>query len=153
MQEASLRTWGGRDVCSNSPTGSLGEGGQSLSTVLEGRWVWMLQTQKGFPWHGIADFCNIVHLKFCNIVSSTLNIRKAFNGWYGGLTTHIRHDLHHLFRFFIVVVGVFLAAPVGYGSSRARDWIWAAAAAMLDPWPTVLSQGCNPCLHSDRSDS
>ena len=33
-----------------------------------------------------------------------------------------------------------MAAPVAYGSSRARDWIWAAASAMLAALTDVQGQ-------------
>ena len=57
----------------------------------------------------------------------------------------------------LVLFCFLMATPAAFGSSWARDWIWAAAvtystaAAMLDPSPTALGWGWNPHLYSNTS--
>ena len=52
-----------------------------------------------------------------------------------------------------------MAAPTAYGSSEARDWIWATAttyataAAMQDPLTHDARPGSNWHLHSDQAAS
>ena len=36
------------------------------------------------------------------------------------------------------------AAPMAYGSSSARDWVWATAVTMLDPLPHCAAPGSKP---------
>ena len=45
----------------------------------------------------------------------------------------------------------FMAAPMAYGSSQARDWVQASAAAMPESQPKGLDKRSNQCLHRNPS--
>ena len=60
------------------------------------------------------------------------------NGAWQGQQNAVGYFLHILISFFF-----FLAVPTAYGCSLARDWTWATAAAMPDPYPTEPGQGSN----------
>ena len=56
-----------------------------------------------------------------------------------------------LLSFLFVFIYFVVAAPMAYGSSWVKNWIWATAVAMPDPLTHVLGWESNLCLCRDQS--